>query len=167
MNNAIITGVIVLILVLNILPSYVWAQGIEFLLYEDPEGRFTIEYPSEWLVQPAQTRFGEIDVAFTSQPSDQQNLTSVDIRIQDDVGEGDPESVANYLIDTYPSGVPDFNLEEGADCSKYTISGERACSIIFSRTGQFLPSEYTVMQVVSLIDGNSYIITYAAFLREF
>ncbi len=160
------TGIILPILLsIQLFPSI--AQELEFSVYEDPRSRFTVEYPSEWLVRPAETRFEEIDVAFTAQPSDLQNYTSVDIRIQEDVGEGDPETVANYLIDNYPSGVPDFNLQEGADCSKYTISDEQACSFIFSRTGQFLPSEYAVMQVVSLIDGNSYVIDYATSFENF
>jgi hypothetical protein len=74
------TGIILPILLsIQLFPSI--AQELEFSIYEDPKGRFTVEYPSEWLVRPAETRFEEIDVAFTAQPSDLQNYTSVDIRI--------------------------------------------------------------------------------------
>jgi hypothetical protein len=50
LNSLTNTGIIVLTVILNILPSYVWGQELEFSVYEDQEGRFTIDYPSDWIV---------------------------------------------------------------------------------------------------------------------
>jgi hypothetical protein len=92
---------IVLTVILNILPFYVWAQEIEFSLYEDPEGRFTMDYPSKWFVSnefsesnPAAKLSEDIAVIFGDAPEpvineysdiDLTTLPRVSVKISDEL----------------------------------------------------------------------------------
>jgi len=46
------------------------------------------------------------------------------------------------------------------------VNGEKSCSFVYSRTGEFLP-EYIVMQVVTTIEYDSYNIVYSTSAKNF
>jgi hypothetical protein len=60
-------GVLLSVGTLLTLPIYAQQpQSQEFLTWNQPQGDFSIEYPSDWTVEEKVNRFDETDVTFTS-----------------------------------------------------------------------------------------------------
>ena len=57
--------------------------------------------------------------------------------------------------------MPGFDLAEGPDCEKYTLSDNKACSIIYKRFFPSTTDDNGVMQVISIINGKMYLISYS------
>ena len=49
------------------------AQKTSFTTYRDPQGKFSVDYPSDWIVKPRQNRFEQFDVTFVSPGSSVSN----------------------------------------------------------------------------------------------
>jgi hypothetical protein len=92
--------------------------------YKDPEGRFTIVAPSNFISFPQTDRFSTTLVKF-----DNLNSSSLSInQLPQTSSINDPESIANGV---QTEGSLTYTLNQAVECSKYHINGEKTCSIIF------------------------------------
>lgn len=64
--------------------------------------------------------------------------------------------------------IPNFSLEEGIECETYALSGNQACSILFTRTLDYTAElELAVMQVYTVKGNNGWILAYMATPNDF
>jgi hypothetical protein len=130
LNSLTNIGTIVLTVILNILPFHIWAQEIEFSVYEDPEGEFTIEYPLDWHVNEEPNKSVE-DIVVQFDSSEPRIVAEMDltmpnvmITVRDPLpDETSLEALSNKLVN--------FTAQAGkVGESKYTtLSGLRAYTI--------------------------------------
>lgn len=156
-------GIIVLIVVLNILPFYVWGQE-EFSVYEDQEGRFTIDYPSDWIVNEEPSRDDkESVVQFDSSEPDMTSfgadlsIPSVRVGISDaKPDETSLEALTNKKVKDLESiGMPTQETE------RTTLSGLPAHSI------KSTIGDEPAKNVFALYDGKVYQIIFRAHSYEY
>jgi eukaryotic-like serine/threonine-protein kinase len=149
------------------------AQAQQFLTYEDPEGRFTIQHPPDWKPYPAENRFANVEVEFLKADTSIGRLLDLDVRIIPDI---DEEIVSEFGLENFMEGatsdltyeIPNYRLEEGIECDTYTLAGNQACSILYSRTLDYMSElEYAVMQVATVKGNNAYMLTYMATVNDF
>jgi len=145
----------------------------EFLSYEDPRGRFTIQHAPDWQPHPAENRFALAEVESLKTNTSSGQVPSLDIRIIPGIDEEDVEDLGleRYMEGAtkgLSSSVPNFRLEQGIECDTYYLSGNQACSIIYSRTlGYASEFEYAVMQVITAIGNNVYVLSYKGTVNDF
>jgi eukaryotic-like serine/threonine-protein kinase len=148
-------------------------QAQQFLTYEDPEGGFTIQHPPDWKPYPAENRFANVEVEFLKADTSVGSLLDLDVRIVPDI---DEEMVSEFGLENFMEGVtsdltyeiPNYRLEEGIECDTYTLSGNQACSILYSRTLDYMSeTPYAVMQVATVKGNNAYMLTYMATVNDF
>jgi photosystem II reaction center protein PsbP len=133
-----------------------------FSMYKDPEKRFTINYPADWNATPAANRFATSLVEFSNPVP----LASLDIRLVKSV----PFDVQALMVQTFGTtyDIPNFQLNQGVECQKYTIDGSKACSIIYTRTFDYSSDlKFAVMDVETVLKGNAYIFVYTSNLDNF
>jgi penicillin V acylase-like amidase (Ntn superfamily) len=70
--------------------------------------------------------------------------------------------------DGLSSSIPNFSLEQGIECDTYSLLGNQACSIIYSRTMDYTSElEFAVMQVATAIGNNAFMLTYMGTVNDF
>jgi hypothetical protein len=138
-------------------------QSLKFSIYKDPEGRFTIDYPPAWNATQSANRFAASLVEFSSP----QPLALLDVRLAKNIPV-DVETAMSGTESHLTYSVPNFELNQGVECHKYTINGNKACSIIYSRTLDYSSDEkIAVMDVGTIVNGNFYIFVYNSNLDNF
>jgi|SRR6478672_11043978 len=142
-----------------------------FTTYKDPNGRFSIDYPSNWKPKPAADRFENNPVLISSNPESILNLTTITVNIVDGVPPGTTiQSAFNSMINSLKEGFPDYDLTGGIDCIKYKLSGHNACSIIYTKP-LVLTSDNSIkiaiLKVATIVKGSLYIIEYYALPDNF
>ena len=61
-----------------------------------------------------------------------------------------------------------FQLSQDVECQKYTIDGNKACSIIFSKTTDYTSNiKLGAMMVISEVNGQTYMIEYSTLPDNF
>jgi len=130
------------------------------LTYVDPQGRFSIAYPPDAVITPLEGIPG--GVVSISSP-----LTSIDVRLRDQDTDVDLEDhVSSILAGLENSSIPNFKRVQNAECEKYSLAGEQACSIIYNgdikRMSGVTLNNATVMQIYSVLDSSLYNIAYSA-----
>jgi hypothetical protein len=138
-------------------------QQQQFLTYADPQSRFSIDYPSNWTAKPAANRFSSSLVEFVS-PAKGLNFADVDIRVIKNMPFG-VESAFNIVLPSLRTSIPNFELNEGPNCDKYTTAdGNQACYLIYTRTSSYLTSIKFAVEVVGVKVGSDiYLISYTTF----
>lgn len=129
--------------------------------YFDPEGKFKLEYPSNWEILPSTNDFYKVMIGKPNpSPSD---LTILSIGIKENMPPSATiENLVDSLIQNRQQKMPSYNVVEGPDCETFIVSGQKACH--FFETGESVSSfnpEASALSVMSLIDGNLYMISYA------
>jgi hypothetical protein len=152
--------------------NYVQAQQ-QFLTYEDPQGRFTIQHPPDWKPYPAENRFADVEVEFLKDDGSVGRILDLDVRIIPDI---DEELVSDFGLEDFMEGatnslqyeIPNYRLEQGIECSTYTLAGNQACSIVYKRTMDYLSDlDFAVMQVATVEGNNAYMLTYMGSVNDF
>jgi hypothetical protein len=144
-----------------------------FVTYEDPQGRFTIQHPSDWAPYPAENRFEDIVVEFLKDDTSVGRLLDFDVRIIPNIDEEvvDEFGLENFVQEATSSNqysIPNFSLEEEVECETYTLSGNQACSILFTRTLDYMSDqEFAVMQLYTVKGNNGWMLTYMATPNDF
>jgi hypothetical protein len=157
-----------------ILPSMYSVQAQQgFLTYNDPQSRFTIQHPPDWEPHPAENRFATAEVELLKSDTSVGQLLDLDVRIIPDI---DEEVVDDFGLERFmelatdglQSSIPNFSLEQGIECETYSLSGNQACSIIYSRTMDYTSElEFAVLQVATAIGNNAYMLTYMGTVDDF
>jgi hypothetical protein len=69
------------------------------------------------------------------------------------------EQAMNAVFSSLRFSIPNFQSSQDIECQKYVMDGKQACSIIYSRTGDYVSNiKMGVMQIVSVIGGDMYVI---------
>jgi hypothetical protein len=163
LNSLTNTGIIVLTVILNILPLNVWGQESELSEYDDHEGRFTIGYPSDWIVneEPSSddkesvVQFDSSEPDITSFGADL-SIPSVRIGISDaKPDETSLEALTNKKVKDLESiGMPTQETE------RTTLSGLPAHSI------KSTIGDEAAKNVFALYDGKVYQIIFRAQVKK-
>jgi hypothetical protein len=123
--------------------------------YKDPQGRFTVSYPTNWTATPASNRFESPLVKFNSGVGPNAIIDIVTVQVPD------PEVFATQIANT---GLFQYTLFQNVECTKYKIDGQRACSLIFTKQADadLGTPGVAIMSVISYVRGNMYTIGFAA-----
>lgn len=133
------------------------AESTNFTNYKDPQGRFSIDYPSGWQVQSATNRF-ETRLAAFQAVSSVKNLTDVNIALARNTG----IAVKTLGLEQVLRSIINYRqIIEPVECSKYTLDGNQACSVIG------LGPIVAKLQIISAIGDHVYIFTYDTFPDNF
>lgn len=120
--------------------------------YADPQGRFSIYYPSDWTPVPATNRFQSVLVTFSNQP-----YSVFDIAVVHGSVATDPSVVANEY-NTNPLSIPfGDSIFQNMECVKYQIDGQKACSVILTGTNPTSQVPIVIEQVISYVHGTMFV----------
>lgn len=134
--------------------------------YKDAQKRFSIDYPLTWTTKPATNRFEQDLVQFISGPVSP-SFADVAVKIVKKSPVG-AEQAMKAVFSSLRFTIPNFQTSQDIECQKYVMDGNQACSIIYSRTGDYISNiKMGVMQVASVIGGDMYIIEYDTFPDNF
>lgn len=127
--------------------------------YNDPQGRFSIDYPSNWTAKPAANRFDKDLVTLeTGRHTPQFAQLTVGITKSSPLG---IEQSLNALIPRLGEIIPKFELNQDLECQKYMLDGIKACSFIYARNLDYVSNiKIAAMQVSADIGENLYTLTY-------
>jgi PsbP-like protein len=132
-----------------------------FVTYKDPQGRFSIDYPSNWTAKAATNRFETFQVTFTN--TGLGSFAEVDVGTIRTPPLGLEESL-KLVMPSLTNSVPNFQLSQDVECQKYTIDGNKACRIIFSKTKDYTSNiKLGAMMVIS----EHYMIAYSTLPDNF
>jgi hypothetical protein len=152
-----ITGLLLLLLT----PSMSFAQQTttttNMTKYTDPQGRFSVSYPTSWTVTPAQNRFEGPIVKFED--------TTAGLNLNVDIVNGlgaDPDAASRAMVSS--GGPLGYTLFQDVECVKYKVDGQKACSLIYTKEAQPTLGTQGVVatQLLSYVDGSMYVIDFGA-----
>jgi hypothetical protein len=130
--------------------------------YFDPEGKFELEYPSNWEILPSTNDFFKVTIGQPNpSPSD---FAFLSIGIIENVPlTATTEDLVDSLIQDRQQKMPtSYNVVKGPSCDTYTLSGQKACHFI--EKGEAISSfnsESSALQIMSIINGDAYMFVYA------
>jgi hypothetical protein len=126
--------------------------------YKDPQGRFTVSYPTNWTSTPASNRFESPLVKFESG-------VGPNVQVAIEIGT-DPEALSRELAN---AGLFGYTLFQDVECTKYKVDGQKACSLIFTKEADpdLGTQGVVVMSVLSYVNGHLYLIGYGATQNTF
>jgi hypothetical protein len=136
---------------------------VKWKTFKEKDGLFTMKYPSNWFPSNAgdEEYPSLLDMTFSYTAGDDSDVASVSVIADESVFTN-----VSDLMDGFAESVgSEFDIVQPAECSKYTIKGEQACSIISSYKETDLPGNPTVkeMDIVSIDEfGVQYILIYGA-----
>ena len=142
-------------------------QFSELTLYEDPEGRFTLEYdPSLWIAIPDRNRFDEIELTFADKETGGKDVGMTLGSVKDPTPNLSIREATELAVPSYIGNnkYEDKQLEEGVECEKMTIQGYDTCSFIFSKPKSYFesyPRTYFMM-VNAKVGDELWIISFSA-----
>jgi hypothetical protein len=122
--------------------------------YTDPQGRLSINYPSNWTALPTTTNpLQQHVVQFINMaPFANFNIVIAPAAL----AQTDPATVLN-AYSLFPATIPvGYSISQNVECVKYKIVSNRACSIILTSNGK-VPSIY--IQVGSYVNKKMFIFT--------
>jgi len=137
--------------------------------FNDREGLATVQYPSTWTPSGPLVVSGPIDIVFSSPGSDQENGAEIEF-IQYEAKS--PFSTARESLESEMAGVPNdpantnLEIERPIECSKYTLNGLPACSIIFEVDVDRIPRAIMVVDALA-DDGTEYEVYYRSDFESF
>ena len=128
----------------------------EWLTYNDPEDKFSLEYPTDWELESKENRFDIKD--FIVSTKDEGNSVSIGMTsIQFEGKKGDIEDGEEIIVPGLENR-DNFRLIESWECEKYTIDDEKSCSIVF--TSGSSPFNFAEMNVYLNSDNGIHTIIY-------
>lgn len=124
---------------------------IQWKTYSDPDGEYTIDYPSNWNLNPKENRFDEKELELNT-IDESGNSVHIGIKTMDQPNL-DLEEKSDDFAQLLATGIPNFKEIEPMECEKYTVSENIACSIVF--TGDIWPQSavlqlYTMMEILNI-----------------
>jgi hypothetical protein len=155
-----------IILPLSLLDFSTYGQEQQLIEYRDPQGRFTILYPALWTISPIpesnrfeENPFENIAVEFKGAEGSWKSFNVVIRNLTDASTDLRTLSEAEELgsVVSLPEGLQEIPTE----CEKYKIQGNQACSfIISSKPNPIIDRKMIMMQVMSVINGTEYALSY-------
>jgi hypothetical protein len=115
-------------------------------LYTDPENEFSMQYPSSWILRPADNRFDLLDVEILNSGDATNGLVQIQYNImseelsslmkQYDVDQAELEQYLDIFFPAFLTGfsrsLDGFHQIENANYEKYNIDGHKAGSTVYS-----------------------------------
>ena len=146
--------------------------------YIDPEGEFSMQYPSTWELKP-NNRFEATDLTMSSPGGSQEgfvliqyNIFSEQIQAVLDKYGGDQSDIEEYLDILFPSflkgfsqSLDKFNQVEKINYNNYKIDGYKAASVVFSSELKGL--DFAGLMVWSLLGGKTFTFEFASSQDKF
>jgi PsbP-like protein len=158
-------------------PSLNQPQSQEFLTWNEPQGDFSVEYPSDWTVKEKENQYDNAsDVTFTSPHSAINGYVGIDYEdttveefealIESGFDESEIlERAFDAFIKRFRPSIDNFREVENKDFSKYTINGEPAASIVFA--GEIYGQGIGGLLVVSFVNDRIFNLGFGASQGEF
>lgn len=137
------------------------AYATSIQTYTNPIYGFEIGVPSGWQIEENTDPSDPVKVLMFSDVSG----ASVNVVFSPDTGMGNTKSeIRQFAMDVVQelfTSEDSVQIEEGVECETFSIGGGPACSTVLSANDQFGNSR-TLMQIVSIVGGNGYFVTFAA-----
>jgi hypothetical protein len=151
----------------NLSSTSIQQQQQRFSTYTDPEGRFTIDYPSNWTAKPATNRFESTVVKFTSYFLGPMSF----VTIMNTPSVPSSPSWSSLATRSAARGFESagYVTFQDVECSKYTLSGEQACSTILTKSGDasLATKSIAALIVAAVINGKTYAVSLGSGQDEF
>jgi hypothetical protein len=128
----------------------------EWKTYTDINDKFTIDYPTDWNIEPRENRFDTKDVIFSL--PDEGNSVNLGIVTTETPTKLDIEEYGKDIITERTSTRDNFRLIDSWECEKYSINNATTCSLVFT-TGTS-PFESAEMDVYTVHNTTTYTIVY-------
>jgi len=128
----------------------------EWKTYTDINGKFTIDYPTDWNIEPRENRFDTKDVIFSL--PDEGNSVNLGIVTTETPTNVAIEEYGKDIITERTSTRDNFRLIDSWECAKYSINNSTTCSLVFT-TGTS-PFEFAEMDVYTVHNTTTYTIVY-------
>lgn len=136
---------------------------VKWKTFKEKDGLFTMKYPSNWFPSNAvdEEYPSLLDMTFTYTGGGRSDVATLSIIADESVFTN-----VTDLMDSFGQSVgSEFDIVQPAECSKYTLKGEQACSIISTYKQTELPGNPRVqeMDILSIDEfGVQYILIYGA-----
>ena len=128
--------------------------------YTDPQGRLSINYPSNWTPLTSTNPFQQRVVQFINMvPFVNFNIVITPAAF----GQKDPATVLN-AYNLFPSTMAGYSISQNIECVRYNIDGNKACSIVLTRNGIIHSIN---IQVASYVNKKMFIFTMQATPYDF
>jgi len=125
--------------------------------YTDPQGRFSISYPSDWqpsMMDASMSSGGTMPIlSFISTHGTNLNIITIPFRINTD-----PSLPLNNFAMGAQRILEDPSIEQNIECSNYIVGGHKACSIVIEGSKFGIPMESLIVNTV--VNGVGYFFTF-------
>jgi hypothetical protein len=113
--------------------------------YKDQFGRFSIQVPQDWKIDPPTIKKDSIGISFDSNNKDPVTITMVAADRHTKASQSVFEQVIREQNTDTVTRLPGATLVQGTDCTKYTIDGHKACSVVYTVTrGQYTEKDMDI-----------------------
>ena len=145
-------------------PTVTWKK------FQDRNNLFTVQYPSNWTPSGALQPWGPVDIIFYSPGADPDSGADIEfIQYADPSVFRTAQEALEAQINAYQNNptLTKFEIERPLECSRFTLNGLQACSIIYEVRGPDIGS-YAAMEVNSLApNGTEYYVYYRTAFDSF
>jgi hypothetical protein len=126
---------VILILIEILLVEQAFA---EFKGYKDQFGRFSIQVPQDWKIGSPTIKKDSVAISFDSNNDDLMTVTMVAADRHTHASQDTFEQVIREQNRDTVTGLTGATVVQPTDCTKYTIDGHKACSVVYTvDTGQY------------------------------
>jgi hypothetical protein len=138
-------------------------QNSSFAIYKDPAGKFSTEYPLDWIVKPKQNRFQAFDVQFSASSISNGYIAIIFSPLNSSIPESLLPTASTNFLKGFSSVIPGFLQVGETNYTKYKVAGHDAASIEFTTSlGPTQGFNFAGLLVYSLVDQNQFALIYSA-----
>lgn len=130
----IVVSVSFFLLFLSVLPGIVFSIEEEWIEYEDPEGKFSLEYPANWIIKSKESMFDLHDLQiYDKNPVLQNDVTiGISYKLDADMGDDKVDKFVKHFGQTQMNTNPSYRVVKN-DINNYEINGHKASGYIFEQ----------------------------------
>lgn len=140
-------------------------QNEGFIGWKDPEGRFILEYPSNWTAQGKTNRFEDNELTLTSQSGQGVDVIVIDFYDKSQTIDSNNtlslKKICDNITNNFGFLFKEYEIKEQLNFTKFTIGGYKACSLLFTYTPTEEHYRGVALFVKSLINRTQFDFVYA------
>jgi len=146
--------------------------AVTWKTFQDRDGLFSIQYPSNWTPSGVieSMKVGPIDILFLSPGSDEDSGAEVNfVQWADQSVFRSAQEALEAEISTHQNNqtLTKFEIERPLECSRYTLNGLQACSVIYEISGPDIGDLATMVVDSLAADGTEYEVYYKSDFDSF
>lgn len=123
-----VTAILIIMLLLT---NFSYAQMTNWNTFNDPQNKFSLQYPPGWPASPRENRFSSIDVSFNNGPSGSGHI-SIATEDLEPISGLTLEGIAKLFLEAQTASRSGFSIFEDLTFQKYNISGLKSGSYVYT-----------------------------------